>query len=277
MGGCSVILKEKTMLQPLSIHQLSRTIPSLYTTEGHGRTSQRYQPISTAMIVEKLISEGFLPTHAAQTNSRKQDAKLFSKHLIRFRHQDFNYTNSDIAPEIVLINSHDGLSSYRLFTGLVRFACLNGMISGTSYGDVKVRHQGDILNNVIEGSYEIVNNFGKMLHSVEHMKSIQVTDEKKHELATKAHALRFDSDAPSVFEPGKLLRPRRNADTNNDLFTVFNVLQENIIRGGINGYRRNERGYWRPTRSREVKSIDQTIRLNRELWSTTEKLIPQIS
>ena len=144
------------MLNPLSMNELSCIIPSLHTTEGHERTSQRYQPISTAMIVEGLISEGFMPTFAAQTNSREEGKKLYSKHMIRFRHHTFDRSQSDIAPEIVLLNSHDGLSSYRLYAGVVRFACLNGMISGTSYSDIKVRHQGNILNNVIEGSYAVV-------------------------------------------------------------------------------------------------------------------------
>ena len=64
-------------MQHLSIDQLAHIVPSLYTQEGYENTSDRYQPISTAMVVDKLMSEGFYPTKACQTGSRTKEKKLF--------------------------------------------------------------------------------------------------------------------------------------------------------------------------------------------------------
>jgi len=140
-------------MQHLSMDQLARVVPSLYTQEGYEKTSNRYQPISTAMVVEKLMSEGFYPTKAYQTCSRTQEKRMFSKHMIRFRRYDFNYATPDYFPEIVLINSHDGLSSYRLMAGLYRLVCSNGLIVGSEYGEVRVKHSGNIIDNVIGGTF----------------------------------------------------------------------------------------------------------------------------
>lgn len=264
-------------MQHLTINQLARVVPSLYTQEGHEKTSARYQPISTAMVVEKLMSEGFYPTKAFQTGSRTLEKKQFSKHMIRFRRYDLNYAESEYFPEIVLVNSHDGLSSYRLMAGLYRLVCSNGMIAGCEYDEVKVRHFGNIIDNVIEGTYEVVKCFDILMNAVKTMQSVYLDQEEKLFLANIAHSLRFEGNAAIAITPDKLLKPRRGDDRSDDIFSVLNVIQENIIRGGIAGMYRNEQGWLQRTRSREVKSIDQNIRLNRELWSAAEKLLPQVA
>jgi len=70
------------------------------------------------------------------------------------------------------------------------------------------------------------------------------------------------------------LAPRRREETNaNDLFSVFNIVQENTIKGGIVVRTRDERGYIKRVTTREVKSIDQNIKLNKALWTLSEKMM----
>ncbi|MGQ3890150.1 DUF932 domain-containing protein [Legionella sp. CNM-1927-20] len=249
----------------------------MYTENGYEKTSDRYQPISTAMVVEKLIKEGFYPTKAYQTSTRTKEKKLFSKHMIRFRRYDLNYAESAYFPEIVLVNSHDGLSSYRLMAGLYRLVCSNGMVAGFEYDEVRVKHVGNVIDNVIEGTFNVVQCFDGLMNAVKTMQSIALGQDEKLYLAQKAHLLRFEGNAATAIAPEKLLRPRRYSGTGDDLFSVLNVIQENVIRGGISGLYRNEQGRLQGTRSREVRSIDQNIRLNRELWSAAEKLLPHVA
>lgn len=261
------------MYHSLSKQELVRKLPALYTMEGHQKTSDKYQPISTAMILETLEDEGFYPTYAIQAKTRCEEKKAYSKHLIRFRRASDLSRFDNVAPEIVLVNSHDGLSSYRLYSGLVRFACLNGLIAGNQYDEIRIRHQGNILDNVIEGTHKLANNFSQVLESVEKMSQIYLDHERQLELATIAHRLRFEDEPNRVFEHSALLRARRSSDKGHDLFSVFNVIQENIIRGGVAGYSTNNRGYFQRTRSREIKSIDLSLNLNRNLWSAAENLM----
>jgi hypothetical protein len=127
------------------------------------------------------------------------------------------------------------MSSYRLNAGLFRLVCSNGLVAGHTYEEVRVRHQGDIIGNVIEGTYQVIENTQTMLNSVQEMSKIPLTEQEKLYFAEAAHELRFeDSEMGQIITPDNFLRVRRHEDAQaKDLFSVFNVIQENIIKGGL--------------------------------------------
>lgn len=259
----------------LTMDNLYRKAPSIFTQSSAEGTSAKYQHISTLELVEKLMAEGFKPTSARQSNSRLESKKSFAKHCIRFRHVDTKPSASQLFPELVLVNSHDGLSSYRLYAGLYRLVCSNGLVAGEEYEDVKVRHQGDVVGNVIEGTYSIIDTARQLINVTDKMSSVILDKNEQLILAEAAHSLRFeDSETGLSIEPKKLLSPRRSSEVNkDDLFTVFNIVQENVIKGGVRGYGRDNQGYSKRIRSREIKSIDQDTSLNRALWTLTERMM----
>lgn len=263
------------MFNVMNTEQLRMRAPSIFSKGSAEQTSGKYQHISTIEIIEKLILEGFMPKAAAQCNSRLKDRKAFAKHMVRFRHIDARPTVSGLYPEIILINSHDGLSSYRLMAGLYRMVCSNGLMAGKEYEEIRIRHQGDVMHNVIEGTYEVIKNSNQMLETADKMGSIKLSEAEKQIFAESAHAIRFDeNEIGQGFDPKQLLNIRRRDEMNkNDLFTVFNVLQENLIKGGIQGYTKDKEGRLKRTRMRAVKSIDQNTTLNRALWSLAEKMM----
>jgi len=262
------------MFNTLNLENLRHKIPSIFTEGTAERTSDKYQHISTAKIVEKLLAEGFQPTWVAQCKSRLAVRKAYTKHMLRFRHIDARPTQSGLYPEIVLVNSHDGLSSYRLMAGVYRIVCANGLIAGNSYHEIRIRHQGDIVNEVIEGSYQIIENSKRMIELAGDMSSIVLSTSEKKIFSEAAHAIRFeDSSIGKGIEPLSLLTPRRHEEFNkNDLFSVFNIVQENIIKGGVRGYATDSHGYSKRIRTREISGIDQNIMLNRALWTLAEKM-----
>jgi hypothetical protein len=69
----------------------------------------------------------------------------------------------------------------------------------------------------------------------------------------------------------QLLETHRDGDRGNDLWTVFNVVQENAIKGGIEGLGTDRLGRERVYRTRPVKGIDQTVGLNRALWKLADE------
>ncbi|MDP1615467.1 MAG: DUF932 domain-containing protein, partial [Methylococcales bacterium] len=222
-----------------------------------------------------LMNEGFMPTWVGQSNCRLKEKRDFTKHMIRFRHRDTEPSFTNLFPELVLVNSHDGLSSYRLNAGVFRLICSNGLVAGHSYDEVRVRHQGDVVGNVIEGTYKIIENTQSMIESSEKMASVRLDSQEMQLFAEAAHALRFeDSPVGDIVKPEKLLTPRRREEMNaNDLFSVFNIVQENTIKGGLVVRTRDERGYIKRVTTREVKSIDQNIKLNKALWTLSEKMM----
>jgi len=186
--------------------------------------------------------------------------------MLRFRHT--GQINGEIANEIILVNSHDGTSSYQMLAGCFRFVCHNGLICGDTVEDFRVRHSGDILNNVIEGAYRIVDEFEQVGESKDLMQSIQLTQGQQNAFANAALQLRYDPEDNVPIEGYKLNTTRRTADQGADLWRTFNRVQENIIQGGLRGLNRNG---GRMT-TRQVTGVSENVRLNRALWSLAEEM-----
>ena len=70
----------------------------------------------------------------------------------------------------------------------------------------------------------------------------------------------------------RLLTVRRSADQGSDLWKTFNVIQENVIKGGIRLVRENEQGQRSLARTRAVNSIDRDAKLNKELMQLALKM-----
>src|SRR5262249_45745551 len=105
---------------------------------------------------EGLMQQGFLPVRAQQSRTRIAGKGDFTKHLLRFRHASMaDSAVQSTVPEIVLINSHDGTSAYKLSPGLYRVLCTNGLVVKSSgIDEISVRHGGreSLIQEVIEGS-----------------------------------------------------------------------------------------------------------------------------
>ncbi|MBB4225871.1 hypothetical protein GGD71_006684 [Variovorax guangxiensis] len=97
---------------PLSDDQIRTVAPSIFAQAPHGSRSQRYSYIPTASVLRELRGEGFEPFMVCQTRVRQEGRRDFTKHMIRLRHA--SQINGREANEIILLNSHDGTSSYWL-------------------------------------------------------------------------------------------------------------------------------------------------------------------
>jgi len=260
----------------LTIDQLRSVTPSAFATEKHESRSPRYTYIPTSSVIEGLMREGFQPFKAVQGRSRIEGKGEFTKHMIRFRHESTVNVTGDSVPEVVLINSHDGTSAYKLIAGIFRIVCSNGLVVAEStVGSLSVPHKGDIVHQVIEGSYEIIENSRKALTASSAWQQLQLTAGEQKAYAEAAHELRFadsEGEIATPIQPAQLLNPRRAADNGNDLWRTFNRVQENVIRGGLSAFGRDEMGRRRRVTTREVKGIDQDVKLNRALWTLTEKM-----
>lgn len=247
---------------------LARYAPSVFAEHPYHEVSDRYGFIPTIRVIEALRGEGWKLVSAAEQRVRIEDKRGFTKHLIRFRHVDAKPVLGDVYPEIVLINSHDRSSAYTVEAGLIRFACMNGLIvSDGSFGGFSVYHsQKDIVGRVLEGTCNIVREIPQIAGKVEQMHAVKLAREEQEAFAVSAQMLRWEERTPVTSD--QLLRIRRGADTSDDLWTVYNRVQENLLRGGMRGV--NARG--RRMKVRAVKSINEDTRINRALWALAEKM-----
>lgn len=260
----------------LSDEELKRAVPSIFATEAHESRSARFVPVPTIEVLDGLRKEGFDPFFAQQARTRIEGKAAFTKHMMRLRHRSITNAEGE-AFEIILVNANDGTSSYQMIPGYFRFVCANGLMVGDTFNEVKVRHSGNAIHEVIEGAYTVLEDAEEITEQVQSFKAITVSDDERVILAEAAHQLRFpeahkDEDKQAPVSVDQMLRTRRRDDRASDLWTAFNVVQENTIRGGLYGHTRTADGRIRRQRTRAVRGIDQNKALNRALWTLTERM-----
>lgn len=126
----------------------------------------------------------------------------------------------------------------------------------------RVMHRGDAVDDVVIAALELGERFEGLAASVERMERTVLDAGERLELAGQALALRFPKNVPGAMQPSQLLAPRRSEDVGNDLWRTFNVIQENVLQGGLT--RRSASN--RLTRTRRITAIREDVRLNSALW-----------
>ncbi|HEY4415936.1 MAG TPA: DUF932 domain-containing protein [Verrucomicrobiae bacterium] len=260
---------------PLTDEQIRAVAPSVFADAAHSSRSSRYAAIPTSEVLSSLRREGFQPFSVTQGGSRDEEKRGFTKHMLRLRHEsNVGVQVGDSFPEIVLVNSHDGTSSYQLMAGMFRLVCSNGMVigAGNGFDEVRVKHTGNVIPAVIDGCVEILGRLPSAQNEVETFNRLQLTQGEQQDFATAALAVRYEEDE-APFEADKLLAVRRREDAAPTLWNTLNTIQENVIRGGVRYALRDEQGFTKQRRrTRAVHGIEQNVRLNRGLWVLAQEM-----
>ncbi|WP_029151491.1 DUF932 domain-containing protein [Methylovulum miyakonense] len=252
-------------IHPITDDPIMKYAPSILAADKHESRSKGYTYVPTIQVIDRLRKEGFQPFYVAQSGTRDETRTDFTRHIVRLRHAD-HIGKTDVN-EVVLLNSHDGTSSYQMMAGVLNFVCANGLFIGDLVSNIRVPHRGNIVEGVIEGSYTILQEFEKVDQSKDEMKSITLSDYERRAFANSAMALRYDQgDEP--FEPSLLLSTRRMAQREPSLWNTFNVVQESLIRGGVPA--KTKAG--KRTTTRAMNNIPEATKLNQALWMLAESM-----
>jgi hypothetical protein len=173
-----------------------------------------------------------------QTRVRDEGRREHTKHMLRLRHA--SQINGAEANEIVLLNSHDGTSSYQMLAGMFRFVCSNGLVCGDTVADVRVPHKGDVAGRH-RRRFEVLSGFERVKESRDAMRAITLDEGESEVFARAALALKYDDNKPAPITESQILMPRRFDDRRPDLWSVFNRTQENLTKGGLHGRSANGR------------------------------------
>ena len=261
--------------EPLTEDQMRRTAPSIFAEGKHTSRSERYSYIPTIDVLRGLRQEGFEPFMVAQGQSRIEGKTEYTKHMVRMRHAGQVSTKPE-ANEIILINSHDGASSYQLLAGAFRFVCCNGLVIGDVVEDIRIPHRGNIQGEVIDGAFRVLDEFETVEASTEAMKALPLDPREEIAFATAALALRFGErnveeaggHRPAPVTAEQLNEARRIEDVGHNLWATFQRVSENVMRGGQPG--RTVQG--RRMHTRPVAAIERSVSLNRALWMLAEEM-----
>ncbi len=244
---------------------------AIHAEAPSSRVSSKYLFIPTTQALSVLADHGWVPCKVKQANTRIEENQGFQKHVIRLVNEKYNteLMVNDTVPQLMLTNSHSGTSAFELSVALYRKVCANGLcVSDSTLDSIKIRHVGYQDQSMSDACLRLASGLPEVLESVENFKKIKLEREEMRIMAQTAIEMRFDGEKYTV-EPEEVLRTRRYADRENtSLWNTYNVIQENVIKGGV----RQRRSDGSRIRSKEVKSIDEDTKLNRMLWSMTAKM-----
>jgi hypothetical protein len=134
------------------------------------------------------------------------------------------------------------------------------------------KHMGFDSNELANSAIAVAAGAGEIAHQVEDLKAIELTPDERGVFAQSAHQLVYNEPELAPVPAHKLLTERRYDDKGKDLWSTFNVVQENIMKGGLWSYGRKSNGKVGKRTTRPVKSIDKNVKLNKALWVLTEEM-----
>jgi hypothetical protein len=257
--------------EPMTLDQIRTVAPSVFAEDRHASRSARYTYIPTSQIVEHLMASDYGVFAVNQGGSRDESKRSFTKHMLRLRPLSQPVQVGGTHNEVVLLNSHDGTSAYRLVAGVFRLVCSNGLVVASSLiEDIRVKHSGNILAEVAEGVDRLKDQLPRIGDSVQSMQAIGLNRDEQQIFARAALTAKYGDEAPPVNE-SQVLTVRRTDDREPTVWNTLNTLQESLVRGGHRYIRQTDRGIQR-RKTNAVNSVDGQTNINRALWQLAEEM-----
>jgi hypothetical protein len=256
------MLANLNTIESLSKDQVKQVAPSVFTKTGSSTVSDKYSHIPTERVLDDMAVLGWNVVDAKEIKARKNQG--FQKHMLVFANPEIVINGVDgdtVFPRILLTNSHDGKNAFTFQAGLFRLVCSNGLvIADEQFSSMKIRHMGydfEALQKLITG---MVEKLPLTVESMNNFKNKQLSQEQKQKFALEALGLRFDTEN-KIFNVEDLLTPTRKEDEGNDLWSVFNLVQEKLVNGMF-----DYRSASKTRKARRIKNFQQDIALNTELY-----------
>jgi len=255
-------------LLPLSATELMN-YPVLYTTVPHEDASEKYSLISSIEVIKELKSYNWHVTSVQVAQTKEESRENKQVHCVRLRHFDDLIAPPESAVEILFFNSFDRSKAFTISVGIYRFSCANGLVVGETFDNYKLRHIGDLKNNLNDIVQKITEFKPKLELKIKAFSSLILSQLEMQTYANLAIKLKYPPHLE--VDSKQLLEPHRDEDRKDtSLYTVMNVIQENLIRSnnitGIN----KETG--RRFTSREITSISKDYDINVGLFDLAERI-----
>jgi hypothetical protein len=264
-------LKKDGFLNKTEIKERAK---SVFTDKAGPGTSDKFTHIPTHKVIDDMEKLGWGVVDAKEVKARAKDSIGFQKHLIVFRNPEVVINGADgdtVFPQILLTNSNDGKNAFTFTAGLFRMVCENGLVVSTQeFENVRIRHMGYTFEELQEQIHTMVEQLPLTVESMNKMKSIKLNNDQAKELAKKALTTRFTEDQVEEMNINlnELLEPTRDEDKGDDLWSVFNVIQEKILDGSFS-YMSGAK----IRKARKVKNFKQDMDINQKLFAMAAEFI----
>ena len=261
-------MNKLSAITPISLNDAMAIAPAAFATSPAPTIkSAKYQFTPTHEVIDHMGDLGFQLTGIKQSHSNVELRRNWGIHIARFQHPELFIKNPDGAiearPEVVMINSHDGTRPVQFEMGLFRLVCSNGLVVKTQdFGGFRERHTKYDFNTLKSMMDAKIASLKPVVGKISQWAEKLMTDKERFQFAIEALALRMPEERkPEQYEILEILNPKRSADASKSLWHTFNVVQENLIKGG---YQMNER------QARAITNPVQDLKINQELWQLAD-------
>jgi|TARA_R110002060_G_scaffold70969_1_gene79563 hypothetical protein len=249
--------------------EIKALAPSVFTKERNANTTtEHYVHIPTEKVIDDMATLGWNVVDAKQVQARKNEG--YQQHMVVFGNNDLVVEGQDgdtVMPRILMTNSHDGKNSFKFQAGLYRFVCSNGLvIADAEFASMKIRHMGYDLSELTTVINEMVEKLPLTVECMNKLKAKILSEEEKVAFAKEALQTRISEKQLSTYTTEnimELLEPTREEDNGDDMWSVYNIVQEKVIHGmfdmyGVSGKVR---------KARKIKNFKQDTKVNQELYN----------
>ena len=242
----------------ISLDSLRERVPAIFTKTPSPKVSDRYSFADSEYYLQKFIDADWF-IHSARQVSKSE----YAPHQVILRNNNIA-TVGDLLPQLVFTNSHNGIKKMTIDTGIYRLVCSNGLVVPTSITEsISIKHL-EVHNSSIDDN---ISTFYKkvpiIMNNIDRMRNRILTDDEIDNFTYNALQIRF-INAVGI-NINDVVKPLRVEDNSDDLWTVFNVVQEKLIRGGI----KLQSGRY----SRPINNFVNDNNINTKLWELAEQYV----
>jgi hypothetical protein len=210
--------------------------------------------IESLEAVDFFRKEGWLLRGVAE--QREKNRKIGS-HFLQLHHPDLSVLDkkgkTDSIASITIENSCNGNKPLNIHLGVFRLVCSNGAVRKDTVAEQSIKHNESNKINLRHFISAVNDKSQIMLNEVNKLKQHSLTNDEMRDLAYKAALLRYTKDEVREMDLNDLLRINRNEDEGDDVWTVFNRIQESL--------------------THNVSNFKEDINLNKQIYALTEQYI----
>jgi hypothetical protein len=242
----------------ISLNSLRERVPAIFTKTPSPKVSNRYSFADSEYYLQKFIDADWT-IHSARQVSKSE----YAPHQVILRNKDIA-TVGDLLPQLIFTNSHNGIKKMTMDTGIYRLVCSNGLVVPTSITQsLSIKHidLGDSTTDTIVNSF--YEKIPIIMNNIDRMRNKILTNDEIDNFTYNALQIRF-INAVGI-NINDVVKPSRIEDYSDDLWTIFNVVQEKLIRGGIQLPSKRH--------SRPINNFVNDNDINTKLWQLAEQYI----
>jgi hypothetical protein len=258
--------------------EIARQAPTVMAAGPDEFRSDRYVFVSSEKIIDSMEDNGW-----GVANVRTPKVRVASpqhcRHELVFRSRDEDLKFEDpraagistygnfkavVHPELRVTNSSDGSTRVEIAAGILATICSNGLtITLSDFGSFSTKHLGFDSESAYEVTSDFAGRIPGIVERIDEFTGVHLNSREALKFAADARDLRWKGDRSSLIDPKDLLNARRPQDDGDDLWRIYNRVQENIMRGGFSSANTKRR-------VRPISNIKLDNDINKGLWDLAE-------